>query len=81
MFGTKYLATQPTMMNIPARNRVFCAAQCEVQRDTCLQFTFDEGVCTVLSYQTNLTLDGLGDGADVQQHQGFSRLDQGKEDN
>ena len=79
-FGTKYLALDATTSTIPARNRVFCAAQCEVRSPSCLTFQFEAGVCSLLNWsgQTNLTLDEVGAGKGPVQCHGFTRIGLGQ---
>ena len=74
-FGTKYLALEATRSTLPARNRVFCAAQCEVRSPSCLTFQFEGGVCSLLNWadQTNLTLSEVVAGDGPVLYHGFTR--------
>ena len=79
-FGTSYLALEATSSTIPARNRVFCAAQCEVRSPSCLTFQFEGGVCSLLNWsdQRNLTLNEVGAGDGPVKCHGFTRLGLGQ---
>lgn len=73
-FGIKHLSMEATTTTFPAKNRIFCAAQCEVRKLSCQHFMYEDGVCQVLFYQepSNLTLTGLPDGPAFQ-YPAFSR--------